>query len=206
MTRGIFITLEGGEGAGKTTQIALLRDALTAAGRTVLTTREPGGTTEGAALRRLLVEGDAAWTPWAETLLFYADRMQHVERMIQPALQRGEIVICDRFADSTMVYQGIGKGLSAEYIRALHAFTLGNLMPDATFILDISPEAGLARTKGRAGAEDRFEGMDLSFHHQVRSGFLAIAKRETARCRVVDASQAPEAVFGQIWGEIARFS
>ncbi len=204
MSRGKFITLEGGEGSGKSTQIALLKTALEKANIPHILTREPGGEAGAEAIRALLVTGDKnRWEPLTETLLFAAARVQHVARLIAPALAEGKLVLCDRFADSTRVYQGIGKGISSEYISALHAMTLGNLMPDMTFILDIDPAIGLARALVRAGNETRFEGMELEFHAAVRAGFLGIARAEPARCQVVDATQSAEAVHAQIWAKIS---
>lgn len=197
--RGRFITIEGGEGSGKSTQIALLKQALEKTGRPFVLTREPGGEEGAEAIRALLVTGDKnRWDALAETLLFTAARVQHVARLIAPALAEGKLVLCDRFVDSTRVYQGIGKGIPAEFIAALHALTLGNTMPDLTIILDIDPQAGLARAKGRAGNETRFEGMDIEFHQQVRAGFLAIARTEPQRCHVIDASQDAQGVHRQI--------
>lgn len=194
-----FITFEGGEGSGKTTQISLLKQAFERAGLSYIVTREPGGEPGAERIRELLVTGDkGAWDPLAETLLFYAARVQHVERVIKPALAAGKWVICDRFMDSTLVYQGIGKSMQPEYIHALHSLTLGNLKPDRTFILDISPAEGLKRAGSRKGNETRFEGMAREFHEQVRAGFLAIARNEPSRCTVIDARQAPEAIHASV--------
>lgn len=195
--RGIFISLEGGEGAGKTTQINLLRDSLTGQqGYEVVTTREPGGTPEGEKIRDLLVQRDGgAWTPMAEILLFLSARVMHVEKLIKPALAAGKIVISDRFSDSTLAYQGYGHGFDLEKIQSLSALALNNFVPDLTFILDIDPKVGLGRSNRRLGAEegaknkeDRFERMDFSFHEKLRQGFLSIAKVEPARCKVISAA------------------
>lgn len=194
-----FISIEGGEGSGKSTQLALLSAYFDKANIPHLMTREPGGEANAERIRALLVSGDKdAWDPLAETLLFYAARVQHMQRTIAPALARGEWVVCDRFMDSTLVYQGIGKGISAEFIRSLHHLTLGNFAPDLTIILDIAPNIGLARAGGRSDAENRFEGMELAFHEAVRAGFLAIARAEPQRCAVIDAAQSPEAIHQQI--------
>jgi dTMP kinase len=202
--KGKFITIEGGEGSGKSTQIAMLKAAFEKTNIPHVITREPGGEEGAEAIRALLVTGDKdRWDVLAETLLFYAARVQHVARLIQPALDSGKLVLCDRFVDSTRVYQGIGKNISPAFIDALHALTLGNMMPELTIILDIDPQQGLARAKGRAGIETRFEGMELEFHALVRAGFLAIAREEPARCRVLDAAQPPEAVHAQIMLAIA---
>jgi len=200
--KGRFITIEGGEGSGKSTQIAMLKAALEKKGVSHLITREPGGEAGAEAIRALLVTGDKdRWDPLAETLLFYAARVQHLSRLIAPALAEGKLVLCDRFADSTRVYQG-SKGISPAFIEALHALTLGNVSPDITLILDIDPVEGLKRAGGRAGNETRFEGMELEFHQQVRSGFLSIARAEPQRCKVIDASLSPEAVHTEILKQI----
>jgi dTMP kinase len=196
---GLLITLEGGEGSGKTTQIQLLEKAFKATGRKCLITREPGGSNEAEAIRQLLLAGSAdKWHPVAETLLFQAARVEHVERVILPELAKGAIILCDRFLDSTIVYQGISKGLGADYIKQLHQLTLGTMEADMTFILDIDPKIGLERAKSRMGTETRFENMDIEFHQNVREGFLAIARAEPKRCYVVDANQKPELVHTSI--------
>jgi len=194
-----FITFEGGEGSGKSTQIALLGKALAAAAIPHVITREPGGSAGAEAVRKLLVNGEAdAWDAETETLLFYAARLDHVNKLIKPALAEGKIVLCDRFADSTLVYQGIGKELSESYVHTLHNLTLGNFMPDVTIILDIDPAIGLKRAAARHSNETRFEKMDIDFHHRIRAGFSAIAKREPQRCVMVDAGQGQEAVHKRI--------
>lgn len=203
MRPGKLVTFEGGEGSGKSTQIALLREALERAAIPHLITREPGGEVAAEQIRQLLVTGERdRWEPLAETLLFAAARVQHVARNIAPALAEGKLVICDRFVDSTRVYQGIGKGISPAYIDALHAMTLGNCMPDQTFILDIDPALGLARAGRRAGDETRFETMGTPFHQQVREGFLEIARQHPVRCHVLDATASPEALHCLIWDRI----
>ncbi len=186
--RGRFITLEGGEGAGKTTQRGLLTALLRATGLEVVETREPGGEAGAEAIRALLVGGEPGrWEPLAETLLHYAARAQHVARVIEPALARGAWVISDRFADSTAVYQGAGQGVPAATIAAIAAATLGGFAPDLTVMLDIPVEAGLARA-GRRGETNRYERFDGDFHARIRAGFLAIAAAEPRRCVVIDAS------------------
>lgn len=186
--RGYFITLEGGEGAGKTTQAKRLQALFEEKGRTVLLTREPGGTPEAEKIRDLIVQRDGGnWSPLAECLLLYAARVQHVRDKIKPALDRGDIVICDRFADSTIAYQGYGHGFDLEKINALHTLSLGDFKPDVTLIFDIDPKSGLARAAIRHGTEDRMEKMDIGFHDRLRDGFLTIAKQEPSRCAVVDA-------------------
>lgn len=195
----MFITFEGGEGSGKSTQLTLLAEALEKSGIPCIKTREPGGSKSAERIRALLVEGAAdAWGTEAETLLFYAARLDHVDRLIKPALAAGKTVLCDRFADSTLVYQGIGKGLSEEHIRALHHLTLGNFAPDLTIILDIDPAIGLKRAHARRGSETRFETLGLEFHQKIRAGFLDIARRDPERCIVVDASGTPEKVHEQV--------
>lgn len=188
MTRGLFITLEGGEGSGKSTQAKKLQAALGALGQTVTVTREPGGSPGAEAIRSLLVTGAAdRWDGMTEALLLFAARRNHVERTIKPALDAGSIVICDRFTDSTMAYQGYGHDLGRETVEQLSAIVLGNFRPDLTLILDIPVEDGLKRAVSRGGDEQRYEDMDVAFHHHLRDGFLDIAKREPDRCRVIDA-------------------
>lgn len=184
-----FITLEGGEGSGKSTQLQLLAKAMAAAGVPCVTTREPGGSPGAEEIRKLLVSGNTdAWDAETETLLFYAARLDHVNKLIRPAMEAGKTVICDRFTDSTQVYQGAGKGLPETYIRMLHRMTLGDFLPNLTLILDIDPTEGLKRAHARRGGENRFETMDMEFHQRVRAGFLSIAKAEPHRCAVVSAA------------------
>jgi dTMP kinase len=203
--RGRFITLEGGEGAGKSTQIPLLAETLVGAGLRVVATREPGGTPGGDIIRSLLVSGDTQrWRPMTEALLHYAQRVEHVAGLIEPALARGEWVICDRFADSTMAYQGYGHRLGREMMTRLHRATLGTLRPDLTLILDLPIEAGLARASRRAGGEDRYERFERAFHRRLRAGFLDIARREPKRCVLVDATAPPEAVAARIRSIVAK--
>jgi dTMP kinase len=197
--RGRFITFEGGEGAGKSTQVRMLASRLKAAGRQLIATREPGGSPGAEAIRKLLVEGAAdRWAPLPETLLFLAARSDHVASAIEPALAAGHWVICDRFSDSTVVYQGIGRGLGVERVRALQQLTV-TITPDLTFVLDTDPREGLARTHGRAAGEDRFEQFDAGFHFRLREAFLGIARSEPKRCTVVDSSQPPDIVAEEIW-------
>ncbi len=197
--RGIFITFEGGEGAGKSTQLRLLADHLAAAGREVVTTREPGGSEGAETIRNLLVQGAAErWSPMSETLLLYAARADHLERKIRPALARGAIVLSDRFADSTRAYQGAAGGVAPDFIDRLEREVLGETRPDLTLILDLPAEAGLARAAGRGGAEARFESKGLAFHERLRAGFLAVAKAEPERCEVIDADRPLEAIQADI--------
>ena len=202
----LFISLEGGEGSGKTSQINKLASALTAQGHKVLTTREPGGTEEGEKIRGLLVQRDSGnWNPAAETLMLFAARSMHIERVIKPALAREEIVITDRFTDSTIAYQGYGRGFALDKIKALQKLAIDDFAPDLTFILDIDVKTGLARShkrlageKGFQNTEDRFERMDEAFHEKLRAGFLAIAKAEPKRCRVINAGQSLENITEEI--------
>ncbi|MDD3445751.1 MAG: dTMP kinase [Zavarzinia sp.] len=199
--KGHFIVLEGGEGAGKTGAIAFLAAELGARGHRVTVTREPGGTPEGRALRHLLLsESGNDWAPMAELLLMVADRVQHVERVVKPALTRGEVVISDRYVGSTIAYQGGGRGIDAALILDLHARLLDDFWPDLTLVLDVPPEVGLARSRARlaqgAVDEGRFEGLDLDFHRRVRQSFLDQAARAERFARVIDAGRAVEDVQG----------
>ncbi len=203
MTHGIFITLEGGEGAGKTTQIRLLSESLRAQGCDVVITREPGGTPEAEKIRDLLVKRDGGdWTPLAECLLLYAARQMHVENLIKPALAAGQIVISDRFADSTRAYQSFGHGLPLETVESLHKLSLGDFAPDLTFILDLPVDAGLARAGKRMAVdnshEDRFERIGGGFHERLRQGFLEIARRDASRCVVIDATRCVEDIAADL--------
>lgn len=210
---GLFVTLEGGEGSGKSTQIRAVAERLRGAGFDVVTTREPGGTPEAERIRDLLVQRDGgAWTPMAECFLFFAARTLHVERLIRPALVAGKIVLCDRFTDSTVAYQSGGGGIDEGKIRSLESLALGNFRPDLTFILDIDPVAGLARSEKRLAAEksgaarheDRFERLDLSFHKSLRETYLDIAAREPQRCRIVDATLEAGIISDILAREIAQ--
>jgi dTMP kinase len=205
MARGLFITLEGGEGAGKSTQAARLAACLRAAGRSAVTTREPGGSTGAEAIRALLVTGEVdRWSATAETLLMYAARFDHIERVIVPALARGDIVICDRFADSTRAYQGAGGGANLALIDALEAETKVLCWPDLTLIFDLTPDLGLKRASGRHGSETRFEAKGLSFHKRLRNAFLAIARADPDRCRIIDAAVGEADVEAAAWDAVSH--
>lgn len=188
--RGRFVTLEGGEGAGKSTQLRLLADALRAAGLEVVATREPGGSPGAEQIRELLVNGAVGrWDAVTEALLHFAARRDHLTKTVWPALDRGSWVVSDRFADSTRAYQGYGHGLDLATIDRLYTVTVGDFAPDLTIVLDLPVEAGLRRAADRAGGEDRYEKMDLGFHRRLRDGFLAIARAAPERCLVVDADR-----------------
>ena len=208
-TSGKFITLEGGEGAGKTTQIKLLADALKAGGLDPIITREPGGSPAAEVIRSLLVEGAVdRWQPMTEALLNFAARLEHVRTTIEPALAAGRWVLCDRFADSTVAYQGYGHDLGRAAIDELHRLVLGYFQPDLTVILDIPVDEGLARARNReqaeASREDRYERMDEGFHQRLRDGFLDIARHNPERCVVIDAAQEPEAVQTEIQAVVGQ--
>ena len=203
MAKGRFITLEGGEGAGKSTQARRLAERLRAAGHEVALTREPGGSPGAETIRELLVTGGAdRWSSVTEALLMYAARRDHIERTIAPALERGAWVVSDRFADSTRAYQGAGGGVPASFIQALERYVLGELRPDLTLILDLPVEAAHARISRRNHAETRFEAKGEAFHQRLREGFLAIARVEADRCVVIDAAAPPKAVAEAIWSAV----
>ncbi len=196
-TKGRFITLEGGEGTGKSTLQRGLAEALRLRRVDVVATREPGGAPGADAIRALLVQGDAnRWSPLEEALLFAAARRNHLTLTIQPALSRGAWVVCDRYYDSTRAYQVAAGGLEGSVLDSLNAL-IGAPAPDLTLVLDLEPGAGLARSRGSASGEDRFEKKDEAFHVRVREEFLSIAAREPRRCVVIDASQAREAVLAE---------
>jgi dTMP kinase len=204
---GRFITFEGGEGSGKSTQAAILADRLERAGRPILATREPGGSPAAEEIREVLLSGQVApMGPLAEAVLFSVARADHVDNAIKEALQQGAWVICDRFFDSTRAYQGVTAGVPRGLINALERITVGALSPDITFILDIPPEEGLARAQERAeGADpDRFEGQQLMVHERIRRAFLDIADEEPDRCIVVDASQPEAMVAEDVWEAVLQ--
>jgi dTMP kinase len=200
---GLFITFEGGEGSGKSTQIQLLINWFSAhyPGREILTTREPGGTAEAERIRDILVTGSAEkLSVEAEALLMIASRTEHVQKVIVPALRRGAIILCDRFSDSTLVYQGLAHDLSIDKLVAIHEFGFDDLRPDLTFLMDVPAELGLQRAGQRqmaepgkpSAAESRFEDKGIEFHQRVRAGFLALADRYNERIIIIDASQSAE--------------
>ena len=201
---GRFITLEGGEGAGKSTQIQVIKDYLQSRGNDVVVTREPGGTSEGQEIRNLLVSGDKdKWSPLSETLLILADRAAHLERVIRPALAEGKYVVCDRFFDSTKAYQGVAGGLGLDVIHNLQQPVLGKTLPDVTLLLDIDPEKGLRRAQERGG-ELRFESKTLAYHRTLRNAFLDFAAQEPDRIFVIDADRDVEAVSADILAVLAE--
>ncbi|MBA4162269.1 MAG: dTMP kinase [Novosphingobium sp.] len=204
MTRGKFIAFEGGEGAGKSTQARLLAAELERRGIVCVVTREPGGTPGAEAIRALLLgtEGEG-WHPRAEALLFAAARSDHVERLIVPALERGEWVICDRFVDSSRAYQGGAGGLSDDDVLSLHRVGSQGLLPDLTLLIEVSPEVAEARVHARdLGSPDRIGGRDGAFHARVTAAFLAMAKAEPARFARIDGNGDAECVFGDILGTL----
>jgi dTMP kinase len=203
----MFISFEGGEGSGKTTQIQLLAQSLTAQGRSVCVTREPGGTAEAEAIRTLFVTNSALkWDMQEQCLLLFAARRSHIRQVINPALQRGEIVICDRFTDSTYAYQAYGLGLDTAFIDTIDALTTKSLRPDLTFFLDIDPSAGLLRAKSREttqnSGEDRFENLNLDFHTRLYKGFQTMAAAQPERIKIIDANGAIEDVHQRIMEHI----
>ena len=202
--RGKFITFEGGEGGGKSTQAARMAGYLRGKGLEVLETREPGGTPESEALRDLLVQGDPdRWSALSELLLITAARVEHVNRLIEPALVQGKWVICDRFADSTLAYQGIAGELGLELVEQLQQLAVGATTPDVTFLLDVRAEAGLQRAEQRGGAA-RFEKKGAAFHQTLRDGFLALANENPQRIVLIDGEDTFDNVWGQIETELGR--
>ena len=206
---GLFITFEGGEGAGKTTQIRLLKEALEKQGKNVLLTREPGGSDGAEAIRPLLVSGHANWDALTEVLLFSAARRDHLVQKVWPALKDNKIVLCDRFADSTMAYQGYGRGddkkIQAKLIE-LYKMIAGDFEPDLTFILDIDPKVGLKRSYSRTdNTERRFEDMDIQFHQNLRQAFWEIASKNPKRYHIISAERPIEKIHEEIMKVITQY-
>lgn len=202
---GLFITFEGGEGCGKSTQIAALKARLEAKGKTVVQTREPGGTALGESVRNLLQYDDAGqgMSPEAELLLFAASRAQHVRELIAPAIAEGQIVLCDRFLDSTTVYQGVARAIDSKKVDTINQFAIGDTNPDLTILIDLPPEIGLARVHARSdGQLDRMEKEAIEFFQAVRQGYLDLAKSEPKRFLVLDGSQSVEELETQIWQKV----
>ena len=205
----MFITLEWGEGTGKSTQIRRLSETLTAQGHDVVTTREPGGTPEAEKIRSLLVNRDGGeWNPMAESLLLYAGRVMHVETLIKPSIALGKIVISDRFADSTRAYQAYGHGFPLETIETLNTLALDDFKPDLTFIFDMPVADGLARAGKRMSAtnsaEDRFERLGLEFHEKMRQGYLEIARKEPERCVVINAARSIDEIAADLQDHVLK--
>lgn len=194
----MFISFEGIDGSGKSTQARLLAEALGTGGHEVVLTREPGGSAGAEEIRRLVLEGDPdRWSAETELLLFTAARRDHLERLIAPSLAAGKIVICDRFADSTRMYQGLSRGDLRSAVDTLHTMMIGR-EPDLTFLVDIAAETGLARAKGRQGTEERFEDFGIGLQQKMRAGFLALAQEFAPRFRVIDGDRAPDAIAADI--------
>ncbi len=205
MARGKFITFEGGEGAGKSTQIELMAAALRRAGIAARTTREPGGSPGAEEIRKLLVTGDAErWDAMTEALLHFAARRDHLRHTVLPALAAGDWVLCDRFVDSTMAYQGYGHGLGRAAVEQLCGLVVGDFAPDLTIILDVPVELGLKRAVARRDGEDRYEGLGRAFHDRLRAAFQEIAAREPGRCVLIEASGRAEAVHDAVRRHVAE--
>jgi len=199
MVSGNFITFEGGEGAGKSTQVRLLAEALENKAPGLVTTREPGGAPGAEQIRELLVSGATnRWQPLTEALLNHAARIEHLEHTIKPALQRGQWVISDRFADSTLAYQGYGHGIDLEHLENLQRVVIGDFKPNLTFVMDLPVEEGLRRALDRGDGEDRYERMGIDFHNRLRAGFLTICEKQADRCVLIDATQDIDSIHRSI--------
>ncbi|MES2833974.1 MAG: dTMP kinase [Pseudomonadota bacterium] len=203
MTRGKFITLEGGEGTGKSTQARRLVQRLRDLGYEVAQTREPGGSPGAEDIRNLVLNGEAErWSPRTETLMMFAARSDHLERTIRPALDAGSWVVCDRFADSSRAYQGAGGGVPLDFIEQLDAAIVGADQPDLTLVFDLPVELGLERAFGRGLFEVRFESKGLAFHQRLRDGFLQIARDHPERCVIIDAAGDEDTVETRVWAAV----
>ena len=207
--RGKFITIEGGEGSGKSTQASILLDRFQKEGISAIKTREPGGAPTSDAIRSLLVSGETSfWEPISETMLHFAARHEHIVKTINPALDEGQWVVSDRFSDSSMAYQGYGQGVNKSIIDSLYSLTADNIEPDLTLIFDLEPEVGLKRAIDRNRSlsldEDRYERMNIEFHRKLREGFLDIAKNNPKRCRIVNAQGSLENVASRVWEEVSK--
>ena len=202
--KGLFISFEGGEGVGKSTQIELLKTSLTKKNINVLSTREPGGTKEGELIRKFLVSGEiSSWDSYSESLLFNALRREHINKIINPSLLKGDIVLCDRFIDSTIVYQGVGGGINQTLLLSLHKNFCYDLYPDITFFLSLDPKVGIERTLSRNNkTENRFENMGLSYHQKIQDGFKALSDKNNKRFFEINAELSIEKVSNQIYDHV----
>ena len=202
--KGLFISFEGGEGVGKSTQIELLKTSLTKKNINVLSTREPGGTKEGELIRKFLVSGEiSSWDSYSESLLFNALRREHINKIINPSLFKGDIVLCDRFIDSTIVYQGVGGGIDQTLLLSLHKNFCYDLYPDITFFLSLDPKVGLDRTLSRNNkTENRFENMGLSYHQKIQDGFKALSDKNNKRFFEINAELSVEKISNQIYDHV----
>lgn len=202
--KGLFISFEGGEGVGKSTQIELLKTSLTKKNLNVLSTREPGGTKEGELIRKFLVSGEiSSWDSYSESLLFNALRREHINKIINPSLLKGDIVLCDRFIDSTIVYQGVGGGINQTLLLSLHKNFCYDLYPDITFFLSLDPKVGIERTLSRNNkTENRFENMGLSYHQKIQDGFKALSDKNNKRFFEINAELSVEKISNQIYDHV----
>ena len=204
LKKGLFISFEGGEGVGKSTQIELLKTSLTKKNINVLSTREPGGTKEGELIRKFLVSGEiSSWDSYSESLLFNALRREHINKIINPSLFKGDIVLCDRFIDSTIVYQGVGGGINQTLLLSLHKNFCYDLYPDITFFLSLDPKVGIDRTLSRNNkTENRFENMGLSYHQKIQDGFKALSDKNNKRFFEINAELSVEKISNQIYDHV----